>query len=139
MNIAILGCGYVADLYATTMGNHPQLKLVGLYDRNQKNLEGFCSGLPARRYSSVDELADDPSVDLVLNLTNPRSHFDLTKRCLEAGKHVYSEKPLAMDAGCAAQLADVAEQKRLVLSSAPCSLLNDTAQTLWKAINEGLI
>jgi predicted dehydrogenase len=139
MNIAILGCGYVADLYATTMGNHPQLKLVGLYDRNQKNLEGFCSGLPARRYSSVDELADDPSVDLVLNLTNPRSHFDLTKRCLEAGKHVYSEKPLAMDATEAAQLADVADQQRLVLSSAPCSLLNDTAQTLWKAIREGVI
>lgn len=139
MNIAILGCGYVADLYATTLANHPELRLVGLYDRNPKNLEVFCSGWPARRYASVDELARDPAIDLVLNLTNPRSHYELTSRCLEAGKHVYSEKPLAMDARRAGQLADVAEQKSLMLSSAPCSLLTDAAQTLWKAIREGAI
>ncbi len=66
--------------------------------------------------------------------------MELTKRCLEAGKHVYSwRKPLAMDARCAGQLADVAEQKQIVLASAPCSLLNNTAQTLWKAINDGVI
>jgi predicted dehydrogenase len=139
MNFAILGCGFVADLYATTIGNHPQLKLVGLYDRNPQNLAGFCSGLSARRYSSVDELVADSDVEMVLNLTNPRSHYELTRRCLEAGKHVYSEKPLAMDAGCAGQLAEVAEQHNLVLASAPCSLLSDTAQTLWKAIREGVI
>jgi predicted dehydrogenase len=139
MNIAILGCGFVADLYATTLGNHPELKLVGLYDRNPRNLSALCSGEPVRRYANLDELTDDSSIDLVLNLTNPRSHYELTKRCLEAGKHVYSEKPLAMDAQCAAQLAEVAEQNELMLSSAPCSLLNDTAQTLWKAIRDGAV
>jgi len=139
MNFAILGCGYVAELYATTLENHPELKLVGLYDRNQRNLDAFCAGWPARRYTSVDDLAGDSDVDLVLNLTNPRSHYELTTQCLQAGKHVYSEKPLAMDARCAEELADVAEQKSLVLSSAPCSLLTDTAQTLWKAILDGAI
>jgi predicted dehydrogenase len=115
------------------------LKLVGLYDRNSKNLESFCPGLAARRYTTFDELVSDPAVNLVLNLTNPRSHYESTRRCLEAGKHVYSEKPLAMDARCAAALADVADEKQVVLSSAPCSLLNDTAQTLWKAIREGAV
>lgn len=96
MNIAFVGCGYVADFYVKTLGNYPELNFVGAYDRNQSNVEGFVQRWSVRKYLNLDELLADSSVELVLNLTNPRSHYEVTSRCLESGKHVYTEKPLAM-------------------------------------------
>lgn len=139
MNLVIIGCGYVADYYAITLPQHPELKLVGVHDLREERVAAFTKRWPARIYKSLQEIVDDPAVELVLNLTNPRSHFEITKRCLEAGKHVYSEKPLAMVPAEAAQLVELAEAKGLYLSSAPCSLLSETAQTMWKAIKEGAV
>jgi predicted dehydrogenase len=99
MNIAIVGCGYVAEFYGKTLGNYPELKLIGAYDQNDENLTIFCRRWRTRRYNSLDEVLNDSSIEMVLNLTNPRSHYDVTKQCLESGKHVYSEKPLAMQSG----------------------------------------
>jgi predicted dehydrogenase len=86
-----------------------------------------------------DALLEDSDVELVLNLTNPRDHFNTTKACLEAGKHVYSEKPLAMDSKAAIELTQLAKAKGLRVASAPCSLLSETAQTLWKGVQEGVV
>ncbi|MDX8396296.1 MAG: Gfo/Idh/MocA family oxidoreductase, partial [Mariprofundaceae bacterium] len=76
---------------------------------------------------------------IVLNLTNPRSHYDLSKQCLEAGKHVYSEKPLAMDYVQAEELVVLAENSDLIISSAPCSLLGNTAQLVWHAVRHDIV
>jgi predicted dehydrogenase len=81
----------------------------------------------------------DRAVELVLNLTNPRSHFEVTNQCLRARKHVYSEKPLAMRPHDAMKLIDVANEHGVRLGSAPCSLLGETAQTVWHAIRKGLL
>jgi len=139
MNIAIVGCGYVAEFYARTLGNYPELTLSAACDRNAENLQAFCRRWQVAPRASIDELLDDPSVDLVLNLTNPRSHYEVSKRCLEAGKHVYSEKPLAMDCAGASELVDLAQRNNVRLASAPCSLLGETAQTVWKALRENAV
>lgn len=139
MKIAFLGCGYVAEQYANTLKFHPELTLVGAYDRHPDHLKAFAARTGATTYATLEQLLADPAVELVLNLTNPRSHFDLNKRCLEAGKHVYSEKPLAMTPADALVLARLAEQRGLRLASAPCSVLSETAQTLWKAIREDAV
>lgn len=139
MNIAIIGCGYVAGLYGKTLVNYPELKLVGAFDKNEENLAAFCHRWPARRYGSFQELLNDRAVEMILNLTNPRDHYDVTRSCIEAGKHVYSEKPLAMDSESAAELVDLAERKNVYLAAAPCSLLGETAQTIWRALQEGVI
>src|SRR5258708_5300721 len=96
MNIAIVGCGYVAESYGKTLGNYRNLRLVRGYDQNAKNLQTFCQRLATRPYENLRQLLEDRSIQLVLNLTNPRIHYELTKQCIESGKHVYSEKPLAM-------------------------------------------
>src|SRR5215510_3931664 len=111
MKIAVIGCGYVAESYAKTLANYPELELIGAYDRNDLNAQVFCERWSARRYGSLVQLLEDRSIELVLNLTNPRSHYDITKQCIRAGKHVYSEKPLAMDAGGARELVDLARNK----------------------------
>ncbi|MGD0462542.1 MAG: Gfo/Idh/MocA family oxidoreductase [Tepidisphaeraceae bacterium] len=136
LKMAIVGTGYVADQYARTLPFHPELKLLGAFDRNAEHLDGFCRLFSVRRYDRLEELLEDGAVELVLNLTNPRSHFEITRRALEAGKHVYSEKPLGMSVSEARQLAALAEQRGLRLASAPCSLLCPTAQTMWKAVRD---
>ncbi len=139
MNFAIIGTGYVADMYPVTLSNHPGLKFIGAWDSNEKNLDAFLKRWPVKKYASLDELLADDSVELVLNLTNPRSHVEVTKRCLESGKHVYSEKPMGMTCDDARELADLAAMRNLLLASAPCSALSTTAQTLWKAVRENVI
>jgi predicted dehydrogenase len=79
-------------------------------------------------------LLEDPRVEVVVNLTNPESHFTVSKASLEAGKHVYSEKPLAMVLAEAEELVALAEARGLVLASAPCSILGESAQTLGRAL-----
>jgi predicted dehydrogenase len=139
MNIAIVGTGYVAELYGLTLVHHPELNLVGAYDWNPENLAAFCRRWPVRPYASIDELVANAAVEMVLNLTSPRSHFDVTLRCLDAGRHVYSEKPLGMNSGEASKLVALAEQRGLYLASGPCSVLSETAQTVWKAIKDGAV
>ncbi len=139
MNLAIVGCGYVSEFYMQTLGNYPGLHLIGVFDTNPANLDGFLRLWPVTRYASLEQLLADSRVDLVLNLTNPRSHFEITKFALEANKHVYSEKPLAMSGDAAKELIDIARQRHLLLGAAPCSLLSETAQTAGQAIREGMI
>ena len=110
MNIAIVGTGFVAEMYGTTLAHYPALNLVGAYDTDSARLAAFSRRWPVRSYSSFDEMLGDTSVGMVLNLTSPRSHFEVSARCLEAGKHVYSEKPLAMNSHEASKLVALAEQ-----------------------------
>jgi predicted dehydrogenase len=90
-------------------------------------------------YKSLGEVLNDPRVELVLNLTNPRSHYTVSRACLESGKHVYSEKPLAMTLPEAQELVRLAKQKGLHIASAPSRVLAETGQTMWKALRENVV
>lgn len=139
MNIAIVGCGFVADYYLSTLRAHPELRTLGLYDRaaERTDLLSHAYGIPG--YKSFSDLLRDERVELVLNLTNPRSHYEISRAALLAGKHVYSEKPLAMDLRQARELVELAESRNLLIVSAPCSLLGETAQALGAALSEGAV
>ena len=139
MRIAIVGCGFVADYYLSTLSLHPELVVQGAMDRDPQRADHFCSHHSLFCYPSLEALLDDPKVDIVVNLTNPREHYPISKTALDAGKHVYSEKPLAMDMQQATELVALAEEKGLQISSAPCSLLGETAQTIWKALRDEVV
>jgi predicted dehydrogenase len=136
MQIAIVGCGFVADYYLKTLSNYPDLQVAGVMDRVEERATRFSAYHAVPIYHSLDELLADPQVSIVVNLTNPSSHYEVSKAALEAGKHVYSEKPLAMTMPEAEELVNLAEQRGLLISSAPCNLLSESAQTVWKALRE---
>jgi predicted dehydrogenase len=139
MRIAIVGCGFVADFYVTTLPNYPDLELVGVYDVDAGRARRFAGVWGVGHvYDSLDDVLGDDRVEIVINLTNPGSHFETTRACLLAGKHVYSEKPLAMSFEDAEALVELAEESGLSLSGAPGSLLGEAAQTMWKALRDGL-
>jgi predicted dehydrogenase len=137
MKVAFVGSGYVADSYAECFSDHPELELVGIHDRDPEREERFASFHGLRAYGSLEALLDDSSIDIVANLTNPASHFEVSRACIEAGRHVYSEKPLAMDVGLARELIALAEARGVRLSGAPCTILGEAAQTVWRAVREG--
>ena len=122
MNIAIVGCGFLADYYLTTLPGYPVLELIGVMDRDPDRAARFAQFHHVHKFASLDDLLSDERVELVLNLTNPRSHYEVSKACLDAGKHVYSEKPLATALDQAKSLVELASSRGLP-PSAPCSLL----------------
>jgi predicted dehydrogenase len=139
MNIGIVGCGYVSDFYAKNARSYSNLRMKGAFDLNQENLNRFCQNYGFTPHQSLESLLDDPSIELILNLTNPSSHYAVSKACLDAGKHIYTEKPVAMDILQAKTLLNYAYDQGLRIGCAPCNLLGNTAQTVWKAVKEGQI
>lgn len=134
--IALVGCGFVADYYMATLPAYPQLKVRGVYDRDAARLARFTAHHDLRPYASLEELLKDPVVDIVVNLTNPRSHYEISMQCIAAGKHVYSEKPLAMNLPDAQRIVDAAERAGVRVASAPCSVLGKAARTLSHAVKQ---
>lgn len=136
--VVLLGCGFVADLYMRSLATMPGIKVAGVWDIDSARLAAFCAhwNLPVR--DSFQALLAGAPDALILNLTNPDSHFETTQACLEAGRHVYSEKPLAMTMQEAQSLHAMAGDKGLILASAPCSALGEAAQTLGHALRAGI-
>lgn len=136
--IAIVGTGFVADLYAASLRTFPAIQVVACWDIDAARLQRFCThwSLPAaENFHAL--LAADP--EIVLNLTNPHAHHAVSKACLAAGRHVYSEKPLAMTMDEADELLALARERGLQIASAPASMLSEAAQAAWHAVAAGRI
>jgi predicted dehydrogenase len=139
MRLAVVGCGFVADFYMKTLPLHPELEVVGVMDRDPSRARHFSEYHKKPAYTDLAAVLADERVDMVLNLTNPDSHDEVSRAAIEAGKHVYTEKPLAMDVGRARELVELAEARGVRISGAPCSVLNPAAQSLWKAVRERVV
>ena len=131
--IAFVGTGFVADYYMTTLANHPQLRLVGVWDRDAVRLDAFARYWKVSPYASLDAVLADPTVSIVVNLTTPESHYAVNRAALTVGKHVYCEKPLAMTVEEASELVALARERALVLAGAPANGLSD-AQALCASL-----
>ncbi len=125
VTIAIVGTGFVADYYITTLANHANLVMAGAWDHDAARLEQFCAFHKVAAYQGLNEILNDPSVEIVCNLTTPESHYDISKAILDAGKHVYSEKPLAIELAKAEALVALAAAKNLTVGAAPANGLSD--------------
>ncbi|MBG0768161.1 MAG: Gfo/Idh/MocA family oxidoreductase [Spirochaetaceae bacterium] len=141
LNVAIIGLGKISGIYLENLTGmfKKHVELVGVVDLVQERAKEVAETYQIKQYTSVEELLGDPSVELVLNLTTPQSHFALCKQVLEAGKHVYVEKPLSLTTEEASQLVALANEKHLVLGGAPDTFLGSGIQTCRKLIDDGWI
>lgn len=133
--VAIVGCGFVADLYMRSFAAHPDIEVVSCYDHDAARLAAFSAHwrvTPGADLASV--LRAVAGTGLLLNLTNPRAHYEVNTAALEAGCHVFCEKPLALSLDQAERLRALARARGLQLGSAPSSVLGEAAQTLAKAL-----
>lgn len=115
------------------------MKILGVAARSTASARRFAAAHDLRAYLSIDDMLADPGVDLVVNLTLPKVHAKITHQCLSAGKHVYSEKPLAFDRASARRIAALAKRSGLRLGSAPATFLGEAHQTAARIVRRGLI
>ncbi|MGQ0456804.1 MAG: Gfo/Idh/MocA family protein [Hyphomicrobium sp.] len=138
-DVLIIGCGFVADLYMSSLTTFPSMRVVGAFDKIPERRDAFCKHWRLRAFDSLAvALATAPRPRIILNLTNPSSHYEVTRACLLAGFHVYSEKPLADRIEDARALHALAAERGLMLASAPCSVLGEAAQTLALAVRKNV-
>jgi predicted dehydrogenase len=136
LRVALVGCGVIAPAYVKTMRDYPQLELVGAYDLLPERARKVL-GTGGHVYGSLEEVLADDRVDAVLNLTVQQAHPAVVRACLDAGKHVHTEKPLALSYAEARELALLAERVGRRLSCAPINFLGEAQQTAWKLVREG--
>ncbi|WP_341211782.1 Gfo/Idh/MocA family oxidoreductase [uncultured Limimaricola sp.] len=137
--VSLIGCGYVADLYMRSFKAHPRIRVLGAHDRDAARQAAFCAhwGLTPLPDAAA-ACAALPHDGLVLNLTNPKSHAAITRGCLRASRHVWSEKPMVTDMETARELHDLARARGLQLATAPSSVLSQSAQGLGRALRMGV-
>ena len=138
VGIGIIGCGNISGAYLKAMRDLPILDVRGLADANPTAAEARAAefGLTA---VPVEALLADPSVEIILNLTIPKAHVAVGLQALDAGKHVYSEKPLGIAFAEGKTLADTAKAKGLRIGAAPDTFLGGAHQTARALIDEGAI
>ena len=139
MKIGVIGCGYVFDHYMTTLPRHPGLVIAGVTDLNRDRAETVGRFYGLRHYATTEDMLADPGIGIIANFTSIEAHHQVSRAALLAGRHVYSEKPLAMTMDQARDLADLAQAQGLRLSCAPSNALSATVQTLWKIVADGAI
>jgi predicted dehydrogenase len=137
LRVGMVGCGLIARGYLETLAPHRQVRLIGATDLEPARAESTAAAFGGRAYRDLESMLADEDIDAVLNLTVQTAHYDVTARCLRAGKHVYSEKPLALTYPQAAELVELARVNGLRLSCAPMTFLGQAQQTAWQVLREG--
>ena len=133
-NLAIVGCGFVASYYASTLRNDPSLHALSAYDTNPSRLTSFSKTHSIPAAPSYNSILSDPSISIIVNLTPPSEHASVSRAALLAGKHVYSEKPLALSPDDARDLLTLARQQKLHIAVAPCNFLSASLQVLARLV-----
>ena len=138
VGIGIIGTGNISDAYLKAAPQFPVLKIVACADIDMDAARAKAAAY-AIEALTVDDLLADPRVSIVLNLTTPQHHVPVGLRAIAAGKHVYSEKPLAIAFGDGLRLVDAASAKGLRVGCAPDTFLGGSHQTARQAIDAGAI
>ncbi|GGN39407.1 Gfo/Idh/MocA family protein [Streptomyces fuscichromogenes] len=137
--IGILGAGNIFGRYIEGLRTFPELEVVRVADVDEDRARRAADeyGIPA--WGDGDQLLDDDSVEIVVNITPPQFHAKTVIAALEAGKHVYVEKPLAATVAEAREVLGAAAGTTALLGSAPDTFLGSAVQTARHAIDTGLI
>src|SRR5690242_8658079 len=138
LGVGIVGCGNIAGPYARTIAGHlDELRLVAVTDIDPARATALAAEHGVRALPSLDALVADPAVDIVVNLTFHHVHYDLSRTALEAGRHVYSEKPMALDGRRAHELVSIAAANGVRIACAPSTFLGEAQQTAGAIIRRG--
>ncbi|MBF0279820.1 MAG: Gfo/Idh/MocA family oxidoreductase [SAR324 cluster bacterium] len=138
VKVGMIGCGNISQAYLDASKNFEVFEFYACTDLNM-DLARIRADENQIKALSFEELIDHPDIKIVLNITPPRSHAEISQQILNAGKHVYSEKPLATTCEEGKKLLDLAKEKGLRVGCAPDTSLGGGLQTIKKLIHDGWI
>ena len=136
--VGLIGCGHIAETYFRAHKYFNNFKIIKCADINK-----FAAQRCAKTYKissvSVNELLKDKEIQVVLNLTIPNAHYLIAKKSLLNGKHVYSEKPLAVSFKDGKELIKIAKRKKLYIGNAPDTFLGGGNQKARELLDKKVI
>ncbi len=139
VKVGVIGCGTISGIYLKTIKHLKILEAVACADLFLERAQERAAEFEVPRACSVEALLADPEVELVINLTIPAAHAEVALAALQAGKHVYNEKPLAISREDARRLLDLAQERGLLVGAAPDTFLGGGLQTCRKLLDDGWI
>ena len=137
-NIGVIGCGNILETYLRSQQYFNNLNFVSCADINTDLAKKTASEYNLK-FQSVNELLNDEQIDVILNITIPQAHYEVSRSILQAGKHVYSEKPMSIKYEEAKKLLQFAKEKNLYFGNAPDTFLGGGGQLTRQKIDNGEI
>jgi predicted dehydrogenase len=137
--VGVIGCGNISGIYLEAGTRFSNLEIVACADIDLERAKAQAEKHDIPRAVSPDELLAMDDVELVVNLTIPAVHAEVAQAALLAGKHVYNEKPLAIELEDARGLLELAKSKNLRVGCAPDTFLGAGLQTCRKLLDDGAI
>ena len=137
--LGIVGCGNISSTYLKAPRLFGNLHIAACADIDLKRAQAQAEKYGVPRVCSVEELLADPDIDIVVNLTVPAAHAEISLAALAAGKSIHSEKPLATNRNDGQAILQAAREKHLRVGCAPDTFLGSGLQTCIKLINDGQI
>ena len=140
VKIGIIGCGVISHTYISNIKSMFQwLDIVACASGHVEKAKAVAEKYSIPNAYTVEELLADSEIEIVINLTTPDAHTEINQKILNAGKHVYCEKPFALNLKDAKETLELAKSKGLMVGCAPETFLGAGLQTCRKAIDEGWI
>lgn len=138
LRIGVVGCGSISLAYMRNAPLFRGVEITACADISEDAAKRRAAEFNLRA-ADVDAIIDDTNIDLILNLTIPAAHFDVSMRALSAGKHVFTEKPLGVTAAEGRLLVNAATEKSLMLGSAPDTFLGAAGRHARRQMEAGAI
>lgn len=139
VKIGIIGCGNISAIYLQNCRTYDVLEVVACADLDIERARQRAAEFAIPRAYTVDEILADPEIEVIVNLTIPHAHADICTRALQAGKHVYVEKPLAVTREEGQRILLLAQEKQLLVAGAPETFMGGGIQTCRRLIDDGVI
>lgn len=139
VGVAVVGCGTISDEYLTNLTSFGDLQVVFCADLDLERAEKQATAYGVPQAGTADQALACPDVELVVNLTIPAAHFGVSMAAVAAGKHVWTEKPLALDVASGRRLLAAADQLGVRVGCAPDTVLGAGFQTARRLIADGAI
>lgn len=140
IKVGIIGCGKIADQHAEQIALIPDCEIVGVCDREELMAKQMYERFKVHQYfRDVSKLLDVAQPDIVHITTTPQSHFELGKLCLEAGSHVYIEKPFTINTDEAEKLIKLAMDKNLKITAGHNAQFTHAAIRMRELIRSGFL
>ena len=139
VGVAVVGCGTISREYLGNLTSFPDLRVLFCADIDLERAAKQAATYGVPESGTVDEALRHPDVEIVVNLTIPAAHAQVTSAALAAGKSVWTEKPLTLDTASGRQLLAEAQRAGLLLGCAPDTVLGAGLQTARRLMAEGVI
>lgn len=139
LKVGLIGCGRISDIYIQNCQSFAEIDLLACASLDLAESQAKAAAYNIPKATLPQEIINDPDIEAVLNLTIPAAHAEISLAALDAGKHVYSEKPFATTLEDGRAILDRATAKGLLVGNAPDTFLGGRWQTCRALIDRGVI